>query len=137
MFISDKLSKTLGKDTIEELESMDESELRNVIVQASDAMKQAKEELDGNVRYQDLKAKCNAMTEGKKAIDKRQKARIQYALDKMAFVGKMDISDRLAYDRDLVKKREEQARKAAAAKAKLEAAMADGIDADECEDDGE
>ena len=84
----DKYEKALGKDTVNEMNSMSEEQLKQVIVQASSAMKQVKDELEASPEYQALKANLSALTQGKKDVDKRQKARIGYALVRLEEKGK-------------------------------------------------
>lgn len=86
----DKVAKALGRDTVEEMDAMEEQELKKVIVDASGAMKTAKEELDANRDYQAAKADVSLLSTGKREVDKRQKAKIQYALDRIDSLGKLD-----------------------------------------------
>lgn len=76
----DKVLGALGENTKDEMDAMDEAHLRNVIVMANAAMEQVIEELDANVKYQEIKESKSAMEAGKKEVDKRQKAKIAYAL---------------------------------------------------------
>lgn len=76
-----KLIAKLGPQTVEEMDAMSADALKKVIVDASTAMKQAKEELEANPQYQALKESLKACTEGKRELDSRQKARIAYSID--------------------------------------------------------
>lgn len=70
----EKLHNALGKDTTAELEGLDSEALRKRIVGAQDAMKKVQEELDANPDYQELKANKKALEEGKRDVNKRQRA---------------------------------------------------------------
>lgn len=72
--------RALGKDTIVELEAMAPQELRDVVVQANDAMDHAKHELEENASYRAACADKATFETPKKEIEKRQKARIKLAL---------------------------------------------------------
>lgn len=83
-----KIEKLLGVDTIKEMEAMPEESLRQVIVEANQAMKIVADELEANTKYQELKASLSALTAGKRDVNKRQKGRIAYALKLLADQGK-------------------------------------------------
>lgn len=76
----DKLHKTLGNDTVKELETLSVELLKEKIVQAESAVKQAEDELDNNSGYQELKESKKAMEQGMKDVRKRQKAITALAL---------------------------------------------------------
>lgn len=123
MFISDKMKNALGNDTIEELESMNLAELQKVIVDASTAMKQVKDELEANPKYQELKADKSAAEAGKRDVNKRQGAKIKYAIERLGEIGKLAPMERITFERDLQAKRDalelkKAKEKAAAAKSK-------------------
>jgi hypothetical protein len=88
----EKVAKALGRDTVEEMDAMREDELKKVIVEATGAMKQVKEELEDNRNYQAAKQDMKDLSAGKRDVDKRQKARIAYALDRLQAFGQMDAS---------------------------------------------
>jgi hypothetical protein len=77
----EKLVKVLGQVTAEELEAMDANALGAVIVQASDAIRTSKEELESNPKYQALKDALKDITAAKRELDARQKAKIAYSLE--------------------------------------------------------
>lgn len=87
---TDKVANALGRDTVEEMDAMNDVELKKVIVDANGAMKQVKEELDANQEYQAAKADVSHLSQGKRDVDKRQKAKIAYALDRIDGLGKLD-----------------------------------------------
>lgn len=87
---TDKVANALGRDTVEEMDAMNDVELKKVIVDANGAMKQVKEELDANQAYQAAKADVSHLSQGKRDVDKRQKAKIAYALDRIEGLGKLD-----------------------------------------------
>lgn len=83
-----KAIKLLSEVTVEEMDAMDEATLKKTIVDASSAMKTAKEELEANPQYIELKESLQACTQGKKDLDARQKARIAYSLELLEAKGK-------------------------------------------------
>lgn len=76
-----KLQKTLGEETVSELDSLDAESLKKVVVEASTAIKQAKDELEANPKYIEIKAQAKAASAGFNDVKKRQNAKIQYALE--------------------------------------------------------
>ena len=76
----EKILKILGQDTVNEMSALSQIELRTIIVEANQAMQIVKDELEENEKYQELKESIKAISSGKKEVDKRQKARIDYAL---------------------------------------------------------
>lgn len=76
----DKVIDAIGLETKEEMDSLSIEDLKAKVVKASQAMKEEKEQLEANPKYQELKASMSACTQGKKDVDKRQKAIIAYAL---------------------------------------------------------
>jgi hypothetical protein len=52
-----KDERLLGVDTCREMEAMSNEGLENVIVQANSSIKQAKDELEKNPNYQEVKGK--------------------------------------------------------------------------------
>jgi hypothetical protein len=83
----DKVLKAIGEETKVEMDAMEETSLRNVIVQAQSAMSEVESQLDNNVEYQRILQLKSDMTQGKKEVDKRQKAKIAYALMRLEEVG--------------------------------------------------
>lgn len=125
----DKVAKALGRDTVEEMDAMDETELKKVVVEATSAMKQVKEELEANKDYQAAKYDVSAFSQGKREVDKRQKARVQYALDRIDGLGKLDPMAYQEWRKQALKTKEEIVKRAAAKlKEELEQAGAIGID---------
>jgi hypothetical protein len=88
----DKTQKKLGQATVEEMDAMDDSELKRVIVEANGAMRTVAEELEANDEYQQLKLKVSDMSAGKREVDARQKARISYSLTRLEQMGKFDLT---------------------------------------------
>lgn len=78
----------LGNDTVAEMEALDEQGLKQVIFEASNAIKQVREELAANKNYQQVLEDKKALESGKREVDARQKARISYALELMEAKGK-------------------------------------------------
>ncbi len=79
--------KKLGDEFIQELEAKSPGELETHIINAEKAMSQAQDELEANPKYQELKDSLAAVTEGKKEVDKRQKAIIAVSLHLLAQKG--------------------------------------------------
>lgn len=84
----EKMHKTLGRDTVDEMDKLNEEALKKIIVEASSAMQQVKDELEANPKYKEAKEDLLALTQGKKEVDKRQKARIAYSLYLLSEKGK-------------------------------------------------
>jgi len=55
-------------------------ELKNTIVQCLGNIKQAKDELEENEQYQDLKESLKALSEGFREVKKFQNAKIEYCM---------------------------------------------------------
>jgi hypothetical protein len=100
----DKAIKKLGRDTVDEMDAMNEDQLRNIIVQANTAMRTVKDELDANKDYQELKTKVSDMGAGKREVDARQKTKIQYSLELIERFGKMNYIERDIWERERPKK---------------------------------
>lgn len=85
----EKLMKKLPVGWAEEAEGMSEKQLRDVIVDSENNLRNAKAELEANEKYQELK---NALAEVRgPASDavKAQKAKIEYALHLLEKSGKI------------------------------------------------
>jgi hypothetical protein len=82
-----KLQGSLGKDTVEELDKMSTDQLKSRLVQAQKSIKQAKEELEANQEYQQIKADKTHLEQGLKEVKKRQNAISDYALHLMETKG--------------------------------------------------
>ena len=117
----DKVAKALGRDTVDEMDAMREDELKKCIVDANGAMKQVKEELEANREYQAAKQDIKDLSAGKREVDKRQKAKIAYALDRLEAFGNMSISDRMEWENARTQKLKEiEARKKRKAERNIE-----------------
>lgn len=79
----DKAINSLDDTTVAELISASKEELKQRIVQADKAMQQAQQELEDNKEYQAMKEGLKALTEGKRAVNKRQKAIIFVAIHRL------------------------------------------------------
>lgn len=79
----DKLTKTLGRCIIEDLNTQPSDILKNTVVGAEYSMKAAKDELESNPRYAAIKEQLADLSAGLKEVNKRQRAIIQYALHLM------------------------------------------------------
>lgn len=87
--VDEKIVKALGKDVIEELDTLSEDDLKDVIVNSLESMSEAAEKLAANPKYQELSEKLNDVTQGKKNVDKYQKAKIAYARKRLKEMGKL------------------------------------------------
>jgi len=76
----DKIQKILNKDRLSEIDSLDEQHLRFELARAAGAIKAAKDELQANPKYQQLKEDIKHLSEGMKEISKFQGAIIEYVL---------------------------------------------------------
>ncbi len=76
----DKIHKVLGKETIEEMDALDTGGLDTRIVQASAAIQEASDELQKNPAYLGAKSDLKDLSSGKREVNKRQRAIIEYAL---------------------------------------------------------
>lgn len=76
----DKIIKTIGGETKDQLDTSSTDQLTGVIVRAEQAMDDVAFELESNPKYQELKESLQAISAGKKEVNKRQKAIIAYCL---------------------------------------------------------
>lgn len=111
----DKLLKSLGKDVKEEMDTLTQDELKQILVVAHDSMKKAKSELEAHEGYQQAKVDVSAFSSGKRAVDKFQKAKIEYACARLEDMGKLVMHDKIYLDsalltakRELAKSRQER-----------------------------
>lgn len=75
-----KAYETLGTDTVKEMEAMGPDDLKKRVVEANEAMRSASDELEANPNYDKLREDLKALTQGKRDLDKRQRAIILVAL---------------------------------------------------------
>lgn len=76
----EKVVKILGQDTVTNLETTSVEGLKAQIVASEQAMETVQNELEANPQYQELKESLKALCEGKKEVNKRQKAIISFCL---------------------------------------------------------
>lgn len=76
----DKAFDTLGSDTVKEMEAMSQDDLKKRIVGANEAMRDAADQLEANPDYNRLREDLKALSQGKRDLDRRQKAIILVAL---------------------------------------------------------
>lgn len=84
----DKIAKILDEETIAEMNALDGEALQKLIVDSEQAVRQAKEELEANEKYQELKESLKAVRSGFTEVKKRQNAKIQLALIRLEELGK-------------------------------------------------
>lgn len=75
-----KIEKILGEEIMEEIRAMGEEELKKVIIQAEQSMKEAKDELEANPKFQQLKEDLKALRCGFLDVKKFQTAKLNLAL---------------------------------------------------------
>lgn len=75
-----KEEKLLGVDTCREMEAMEVSALEELIVQSNASIKEAKDQLEANDKYQEVRAQVKALTGGFNDLKKRQSGKIAFAL---------------------------------------------------------
>ena len=76
----DKIINAIGTETAGEMGQMSHEQLKQEIYKANQAMKEVQDELDANQEYQALLQGKKDMEAGKREVNKRQNAKIQYAL---------------------------------------------------------
>jgi DNA-binding transcriptional regulator GbsR (MarR family) len=79
----EKIIKELGQDFLDELDALSPEDVKNRIVSAGQAIKTAKDELEANPNYQELKENIKALRSGFSAVKKRQNAITDYLLTKL------------------------------------------------------
>lgn len=77
----EKAYKSVGEDTVRELESQSPEDLKRRVVEASEAMRTVSEELEANAAYHQLRESKSALEQGRNEVNKRQKAIILIALN--------------------------------------------------------
>lgn len=75
-----KAVKNLDTETVSDLQSLSQEDLKKRIVEANQAMQEVSEELDNNQEYQNLVESKKAMEAGKKEVFKRQNSIITVAV---------------------------------------------------------
>lgn len=75
-----RIEKSLGKDTLAELDALAEEGLKSKVVEAETAVKVASDELEANDKYQELKDSLKAVSSGLSEVKKRQRNIVQYSL---------------------------------------------------------
>lgn len=140
--VSDKILNALGKDTVHEMEAMTPEDLKKVVMDAHSGMDQAQKEMEENKNYREAKATLGHFTQGRNAVNKRQKARIKLAIELLDSMGKLKPEEyddwRKRVDAYLAKIKEDAAARAKAvdeiAKATDTDGEADDIDLNEGDD---
>lgn len=88
----EKIEKTLGRQTLDELGALSAEELKQRVVQANQAMQEVLDELEANEKYQQIRADKSFLEQGKRDVNKRQNAVIKYALHLMLEKGMPSLS---------------------------------------------
>ena len=83
-----KTRDKLGVETCDEMDAMDETQLRSSIVEAERAMSDCKRELNLNPQYLETKENLKALTQGMREVNTRQKAKIEYSIHRLEELGK-------------------------------------------------
>ena len=92
-YADEKILKELGAEVREELDALTPEELRKTVVNSLESMSDAAEQLGQNPKYQEVKRDLDYVTQGKKAVDKYQKAKITYARKRLREMGKLGNSE--------------------------------------------
>lgn len=77
----EKIEKALGREFLSDLSALSEVALKNRIAESAGSIKHAQEELEANLKYQELKEGVKAISEGLKEVRKRQNNVITYCLN--------------------------------------------------------
>ena len=77
----EKAIKVVGNETVSELEALSETELKQRIVGANEAIRAVCAELEANEKYQEIKESKKALESGRREVTTRQNAIIQIALN--------------------------------------------------------
>ena len=85
----EKVKRQLDQTTIEEMDSMTSEALKEVIFQAEVAQKEAKAELEANPKYRQVKNDLSTLQVGLREVNKRQRAKIAYALHRLEEQGRI------------------------------------------------
>jgi hypothetical protein len=75
-----KMEKILGKDKMSSLENGQIDELQVTISKAAGAIKEAKDQLEANPKYQELKESLKAISAAMREVKQFQGAVIEYSL---------------------------------------------------------
>lgn len=84
-----KAEKALDRDTKDEMQAMTVEGLERVLVDAQVGMAQAKTELEANTQFQAAKSILSDLNGGLRDLNKRQQAKITYALHLLESKGKI------------------------------------------------
>lgn len=76
----EKLEKALGKELISELEALSTDQLKARIASAEGAVKTARDELDANAEFQELKESLKAVSAGMREVTSRQRKIVEFSL---------------------------------------------------------
>lgn len=85
----EKAVKALDQQTVSDMDAMTAEQLERVLVDAQVGMAQAKHERDENTQYKAAKSVLSDLGAGLQAVNKRQKAKITYALHVLETKGKI------------------------------------------------
>jgi hypothetical protein len=75
-----KILEELGQEQIDEINAKSKAELETLIAESQDAIRTATKERDANPKYAEAKQAVKDLSEGLKAVKKRQMAKIELAL---------------------------------------------------------
>lgn len=92
-YVDDKTLKELGELVVDELNTLTVDQLKSTVVASLESMSEAAEQLGQNPKYQQVRRDLDYVTQGKKAVDKYQKAKITYARKRLRDLGKVPEQD--------------------------------------------
>jgi hypothetical protein len=84
----DKIQKILEPEILDEMNSLTPEQLEAKLVTSEKAIKEAKEQLEANPNFQELKENLKALRSGFTEVKKRQNSIIQYCLIRLEELGK-------------------------------------------------
>lgn len=79
-----KISKVLGEQLVNETRTLSAEQLESLIVTATQEVEEAREELEANPKYQQLKEDLKALKSGFSEVKKINNSRIQLAVALLA-----------------------------------------------------
>jgi len=85
----EKIQKKIGKEKMDEMDSMSVEQLERVVLDSQKNMATAKKERDENKSYIGAKSVINDLNSGLREVNKVNNAQIEYALHRLEEKGKM------------------------------------------------
>lgn len=86
----DRIAKTLGPETIDDLDRLGADELRKLVVQAHSSIDDAEDELAVNREYLKARESVTMLGASFREVKTRQGAKIKYCLHRLRELGKSE-----------------------------------------------